>query len=135
MKQFMTPSAQRLELRRADIANEAPFWPSWMRTRWGAWLARRWHPAAELWKTHVAIAQHRELEAREAAAASDAMVALQVWAEADFATPMSPVVRESLIGAWCRWRTHHERKCASAGCSPLGSARWVKAQQRAGVST
>lgn len=131
---FMTPSAQSLELRRADAASRIPFWPHWMSTRWGAWLARHWRPASALWVAEVELAQHREDEAREAQAGVDAMIALQVWAEDDFPDPMGPVVREKLIGAWCKWRTYHERKCERVGCAPVGSARWIESQRRAAAA-
>jgi len=126
---FMTPSAQRLELRRADEAQQIPFWPSWMRTRWGAWLARHWKPARYRWRAEVMLALHREEEAREAAAALEAMVGLQLWAEQDFPENMGRAVREELIAAWCKWRTYHERKCERVGCTPIGSMEWLESQQ------
>ncbi len=122
---FMTPSAQTIELQRADNEKRLPFWPVWMRTGWGAWLARHWKPAAHLWRAEVELAQHRESEAREAAAAAEAMIALHIWAEADFAQPMSSAVRNELMQAWCNWRNYHERKCERAGCEPIGSPSWL----------
>ena len=128
--EFMTPSAQSMELQRCDDSRQLPFWPRWMRTRWGAWLARHWKPAAYLWRAEVEIAQHREDEAREMQAALRGMVVLHVWAEDNFPEPMDPELRTQLIGAWCKWRTYHERKCERAGCAPVGSLAWLAAQQR-----
>ena len=127
---FMTPSEQAQALRRADEQRRLPFWPRWMWSKWGAWLARHWKPAARLWRAEVLLAEHREIEAREAAAAGDAMIALQLWAEAEFPQPMTDALREEFIRAWCKWRTYHDRKCESAGCAPLGSAAWISQQQK-----
>lgn len=126
---FMMPSTQFLALREADAAHTIPFWPRWMRTRWGQWLARHWAPARALWLAEVELAQHREDEAREAQAAAEAMINLQHWAERDFPNPMAPATRELLIGAWCKWRTYHERKCDRAQCAPLGSLSWIARQK------
>ncbi len=134
-KYFLTPSAQVRELRRADQKRQIPFWPRWMRTRWGAWFARNWRPAAALWRAEVELAAIREDEAREAAAAAQAMIPLQVWAEADFPELMDTATRELLIGAWCKWRTYHERKCERAGCAPIGSSGWIESQRRSCAET
>lgn len=121
---FMTPSSQSCALERADALRQLPFWPSWMRTRWGAWFARHWRPAAVLWRAEVKLAELREVEAREAQAALRAMTVLHVWAEGDF-PPLNPALRQQMIGAWCKWRNYHERKCELVGVKPVGSAEWI----------
>lgn len=123
---FMTVAAQVLEVRRSDEARTAPFWPRWMCTRWGAWLARHWAPAARLWRAEVKLAELAELDAREALAAVDAVIVLHLWAESDFSEPMDKVIRAELIAAWCKWRSCHVRKCAFVDCKPIGTARWVR---------
>jgi hypothetical protein len=123
--EFMTCSAQELELQAAEREKRLAFWPRWMRTRWGQWFARNWAPTGHLWRAEVRLAQTRELDAAQYAAANKLARVVHDWAESDFSEP-SPALRERLIGAWCVWRTQHERVCEHVGCSPEGSAEWIK---------
>ncbi len=128
---YMTPAAQRSAIDASDRERHAPFWPGWMTSRLGQWLARRaWLPFGRLWRFEVKLAELRELDAREMHAACTAMHALQRWAESDFAQPLSPALREQFMGAWCNWRTWHERKAETLGLEPLGSAEWNARQRR-----
>lgn len=127
---FMLPAELRREVAEAERGGGAPFWPGWMRTRWGQWLARkRWLPFGRLWWFEVKLAQLRELDAREMAAACEALEVLQLWAETEF-RELDPTLRELMLGKWCKWRTWHERKAEFLGVTPCGSSEWVAKQQR-----